>query len=111
MIQITLIVEGKSQTYKAAGMNLGASMLAYDLFRAYEKAEGDYTQDLLDSCMNFITEIFGHSFTVRELCDGYKGSAFVLFPNILRAAVGYVDEQIINFPTPPETAEAEKIAS
>ena len=112
MINITLMVNGKDQTYKAAGMNLSASIEAYDLFREYDEAKGDYSSELLQRCFKFVCKIFGNAFSVHELGSGYKGSAFVLLPNILQAAVGYVDGQIVNFPAPPIAAErVDKIAS
>ena len=106
MIQITLIVNGKEQTYRAAGMNLKYSLTAYELYKEYSQAEGDYGDELIEKCLQFVTGIFGGAFTEKQLLDGYKGSAFILFPNMLRACVSYVNEEIVNFPEPatmPET--------
>ena len=105
MIHITLIISGKSKTYKAAGVNLSNSIEAYDLYREYTEANGNYPSELLDRCCEFVTKIFGNAFTVQELGNGYKGSAFTLLPNLFSAVIGYVEEQVINFPEPPTTAE------
>lgn len=105
MIQITLNLRGKARTYRASGMNLGASLDAYEIYREYTAAGGDYSAELIERCLDFICRIFGGSFTADELKKGYDGSAFVLIPTMLRVAVGYVNDQIANFPEPAATPE------
>ena len=107
MIQITLIVSGKEQIYRAAGMNLRNSLTAYELYKKYSQAEGDYSVGLIQDCLRFITDIFGDVFTEEQLLDGYKGSAYILIPNMLRTCVSYVNEEIVNFPMPATMPEAE----
>ena len=107
MIQITLTVKGKERQYRAAGMNLRASLDAYELYKAYSEAGGDYSAELTDKCIDFICRIFGRSFSTDELLDGYKGSAYILIPSILRTAVGYVNDEIVNFPEPAKAPEME----
>lgn len=102
MIQITLIVRGKSKTYQAAGVNLRTSLEAYDLYKEYDKAGGDYSSDLLDRLAGFVCRCFGDAFTMDQLLDGYKGSAFRLYPAMLDAVIAYVHEQVVNFPNPAE---------
>ena len=107
MIQITLIVNGKEQTYRAAGMNLKNSLTAYELYKEYSQAEGDFSDELIEQCLQFVTGIFGGAFTQEQLLSGYKGSAFILFPNMLRACVSYVNEEIVNFPEPAQMPETQ----
>lgn len=104
MINITLTVRGKDKEYLARGVNIRTSYMAYELYREYTEAAGDYSQDLLDRCAEFVCEVFGHAFTVDQLLDGYRGSAFRLYPAMLNAVVAYTSEAIINF---PEAAKAE----
>ncbi len=105
MIQIALIVSGKEQIYRAAGMNLKNSLTAYELYKEYSQAEGDFSDELIEKCLLFVTGIFGGAFTREQLLEGYKGSAFILFPNMLRACVSYVNEEIVNFPEPATAPE------
>ncbi len=105
MIQIKLMVNGKEETFRAAGVNLRNSLLSYDLYKEYTEANGDYSKDLLERCLDFICSCFGYAFNVDQLQDGYKGSAFILIPGMLDAVVGYVHEQIVNFPKPAQTPE------
>lgn len=100
MIQIALMVNGKEQIYRAAGMNLKNSLTAYELYKKYSVAEGDYNVGLIQECLRFIVGIFGGAFTEEQLLEGYKGSAFILIPNMLRVCVSYVNEEIVNFPEP-----------
>lgn len=106
MIQIQLMVNGKEETFRAAGVNLRNSLLAYDLYKEYTEANGDYSNDLLEKCLDFICGCFGNAFSINELKDGYRGSAFILIPGMLNEVVGYVHEQIVNFPKPVQTLEA-----
>lgn len=108
MIQITLIVSGKEQIYRAAGMNLKNSLTAYELYKKYSQAEGDYSAGMIQECLRFIIDIFGGAFSEEQLLEGYKGSAFILIPNMLRSCVSYVNEEIVNFPMPAEMPETKK---
>lgn len=103
MISISLMVGGKEQTYTARGVTLRTSLMAYDLYREYDLCAGNYTPDLLDRCAAFVCACFGGAFTQDQLMDGYMGSAFRLFPNMLNAVVGYSNETIANFPEPAAT--------
>lgn len=105
MIQIALMINGKEETFHAAGVTLRSSLSAYDLYKEYTEAAGDYSKDLLDRCLNFICGCFGSAFSYDDLLDGYKGSAFALIPGMLTAVVSYVHEQIVNFPEPAMTPE------
>jgi len=100
MIQINLMVGGKEETFRAAGVNLRNSILAYDLYKEYSEANGEYSKDLLERCLEFICSCFGNAFTCDQLMDGYKGSAYILIPGMLNAVIGYVHDQIVNFPKP-----------
>lgn len=102
MIQIRLMVDGKEETFRAAGVNLRNSLLAYDLYKEYTEANGDYPRELLDKCLDFICSCFGYAFSGDQLLDGYRGSAFILIPGMLNAVVSYVHEQIVNFPRPAQ---------
>ena len=109
MISIKLTIDGKEQEYVARGINIRTSYMAYDLFREYPTAEGDYKQDLLDRCAEFVCECFGHAFSAEQLETGYRGSAFRLYPALLNAVITYSNEAIVNFPeaataTAPEAA-------
>ena len=42
MITIELIQKGRSKVYKARGISLRLSLDAYDIFREYSSAGGDY---------------------------------------------------------------------
>ena len=103
MISITLMVNGKERAYVARGVNLRTSLDAYGLFREYEAAAGDYSEGLLDRCLEFVTRCFGNAFSVEQLLTGYLGSAFRLIPNLLQAVVAYSSEAIVNFPEPATT--------
>ena len=107
MINIELMVDGKKKTYRAANVTLRTSYEAYRLYREYTECQGDYTDELLERCERMVCRIFGDAFTPEQLLDGYRGSAFRLFPGMLNAIVSYSNEQIANFPGPPATA-AEK---
>lgn len=104
MIQITLIVDGRSRIYAAAEVCMRTSLEAYRLFREYSAAGGDYSDDLLARCASFVCGCFGDVFTVDQLLDGYQGSAFALYPSLLNAVVGYVHDRIVNFPEPAAPA-------
>lgn len=111
MLQITLMVAGKEMTYRAAGMNLGASLTAYELYKEYGEAGGEYSAELMEKCVQFTCEIFGKAFSREQLLSGYHGSAFILFPALLREAVGYVESEVVNFPQPPKAAEGDQTAA
>lgn len=105
MIQIKLMINGREETYTAAGVTLRASLKAYDLYREYTLADGDYNKELLDKCLDFVVLIFGNAFSRAQLMDGYKGSAFSLYPAIMSAVIAYVHEQTVNFPEPAKTPD------
>ena len=100
MITIELIQKGRSKVYKARGISLRLSLDAYDIFRDYSAAGGDYKRELLDRCAQFVCDVFGNAFTVEDLETGYQGSAFVLYPSMLNAVIGYTAEAVANFPEP-----------
>ena len=104
MITIELVSGGKTKKYKAANVTLRVSYDAYRLYRKYTEAQGDYPEELLEECANLVCRVFGNAFTEQELLDGYHGSAFRLYPGMLNAIIAYSNEQIANFPEPPETA-------
>lgn len=100
MITIELILAGRTEKYTARGVNLRTSYTAYELFREYELAGGVYSTELLERCEEFIVACFGGAFTREQLLEGYRGSAFRLYPGMLNAVVSYSNEQIVNFPDP-----------
>ena len=106
MIMIELVLEGKAKRFKAAGVSLRVSYDAYDLYRRYTEAGGDYSKELLEECEQLVVRCFGGAFTAEELLDGYRGSAFRLYPGIMNAIISYSNEQIANFPEPSETGAA-----
>lgn len=105
MLNIDLTISGKEQKFTARGVNIRASYLAYDLYREYTMANGDYPQDLLDRCAEFVCACFGHAFSVDQLLDGYRGSAFRLYPAMLNAVITYTTDAIVNFPDPATAPE------
>lgn len=105
MLSIKLIINGKEKEFKARGVTLRTSYLAYELYKEYDLAGGMYNPDLLDRIEAFICACFGGAFTQEQLLDGYQGSAFVLYPGILNAVVGYSNDKIANFPPPATTRE------
>lgn len=104
MIQIKLNIDGKEREYTARGVNLGVSYMAYELFREYELAGGNYTPELMEKCEDFVCMCFGGAFSREQLLSGYQGSAFVLYPGMLNAVVAYSNEAIVNFPEPAKKA-------
>lgn len=108
MIQIHLEIGGEKKTYKATGICMGVSLDAYNLYREYTEAEGNYSEDLIERLNELICRCFGDKFTERELLNGYRESAFVLYPRILREIVGYVHDKLVNFPEPAQVPEAAK---
>ena len=104
MIRIKLYIDGKERVYTARGVNLLMSYTAYELLREYELAGGNYPQDLLEKCEDFVCQCFGGSFSREQLLSGYPGSAFVLYPSIMNAVVAYSNEEIVNFPEPAKKA-------
>ena len=100
MINITLFIKGKEKTFAARGVNLGVSYRAYDLYRRYERAGGDYSPELMEELEQFVVDCFGGAFAREQLREGYRGSAYRLFPNMLSAVVGYSNDVIANFPEP-----------
>ena len=105
MITIDLVIRGKSKRFTASGVCLRARLDAYDLYRDYTEAGGDFSNELLQRCMDFTRRVFGNAFSEEQLLDGYQGSAFRLFPNLLNAVVSYSNEQIANFPEPAMAPE------
>ena len=111
MINIRLTIRGKDKEFVARGINIRASYTAYELFREYTMADGDYSPDLLQRCAEFVCLCFGHAFSAEQLETGYQGSAFRLYPALLNAVITYSNEQIVNFPeaataTAPAAAES-----
>ena len=104
MLNIKLTIKGKEVPFTARGVNIRASYLAYELYKEYTMANGDYSQDLLDRCADFVCICFGRAFTVEQLVDGYRGSAFRLYPSMLNAVITYTSEAIVNFPEPATAA-------
>lgn len=104
MISITLHPRGmKPRTYQD-DIRMRESMEAFELAKRWEDAAGNYTPEILQEDAAFIARCFGRQFTEEELLDGYRGSLYVLVPNFLRAVIGYVAEEITNFP--PKAAKA-----
>ena len=106
MIRIKLYIDGKEREYTARGVNLRLSYMAYELLREYELAGGNYPQETLEKCEDFVCMCFGGSFSREQLLTGYQGSAFVLYPGMLNAVVAYSNEAIVNFPEPAKKAPA-----
>lgn len=104
MLNIKLTIKGKEKEFTARSINIQASYMAYDLYKEYTMANGDYSQDLLDRCADFVCICFGRAFTVEQLVDGYRGSAFRLYPSMLNAVITYTSEAIVNFPEPVTAA-------
>ena len=100
MITIRLMNHGKEREYVSKGVTLGVSYSAYNLFRRYEEAAGNYPLELLKELESFVCRVFGGAFSEEELRNGYQGSAFRLYPSILQAVVAYSSEAIVNFPEP-----------
>ena len=100
MLTISLMIDGKEKNYTARGITLRASYDAYDIYRRYTEANGDYTPELLEECADLVVRIFGGAFTREQLETGYMGSAFRLYPGILSEVVGYSNDTIANFPQP-----------
>ena len=106
MIKIKLLIKGKEREYVARGVNLRVSYDAYELYREYELAGGNYPPELMEKLEDFVVRVFGGAFTREQLLDGYRGSAYRLYPGMLNAVVGYTNEAIINFPEPANQTEA-----
>ena len=87
----------KPKTYRSE-IRLRESLDAFDLAERWDKARGVYSQELIDEALSFVVRCFGGQFTAEELLDGYEGSAFALIPNFLRAVIGYVAEEMADFP-------------
>lgn len=108
MIQICLNNDGAKKVYKATGVCMGVSLDAYNLYREYTEAEGNYSDDLIQRLNELICRCFGDQFSENELLKGYPESAFVLYPRILREIVGYVHDKLVNFPEPAMAPEGTK---
>ena len=107
MITIQLIIDGKQQSFTARGVTLRRSYEAYELYREYELAGGNYPPELMERCEDFVCACFGGAFTREQLLDGYQGTAYRLYPNMLNAVVGYTNDLIVNFPDPAKEVAAE----
>lgn len=106
MINITLNVRGmKPRTYRA-DIRMRESLDAFELADRWDRAQGVYPQELVDDVLQFIVRCFGRQFAVEDLLDGYEGSFYALAPNFLRAVVGYVAEQVADFPPKAATTKA-----
>lgn len=100
MIQIRLCpVGGTETTYKSRGVRMRSCLEAYRLYEKYEACRGDYGEDLIEECLEFICGCFDHAFTVDALLDGYAGTPYALIPQMLREVIGYVNDRIVIFPT------------
>lgn len=110
MIQITLNINGARRVYKSTGVRMRACLEAYRLGEAYEKCGGEYPDELIERCIEFVLETFGRAFTRDELLDGYEGSPFALFPQLIREVIGYANDRIVDFPIPAARATTTKDA-
>lgn len=106
MINITLHVRGMKATAYAADIRMRESLDAFALADAWDKAQGVYSEALVDDVLRFIVRCFGRQFAVEDLLDGYEGSFYALAPNFLRAVIGYVAEQMTDFPPKAATTKA-----
>lgn len=98
MINITLNVRGmKPRTYQA-NIRMRECLEAFDLANRWDQAAGSYAPDQVDEALIFICRCFDKQFTVEDLMDGYEGSPYALIPTFLRAVIGYVTEQMVDFP-------------
>ena len=98
MISITLNPRGmKPRTYRA-DIRIRECLDAYALADRWEQAAGKYEGELMEDALAFIPRCFGGQFTAEDLIDGYEGSPYALVPNFLRAVIGYVSEQLVDFP-------------
>lgn len=104
MITITLQARNmKPRTYQDDA-RMRECMDAFDLARKWEEAAGEYPEALIQEAAEFIARCFGNQFTAEELMDGYRGSPYALIPDFLRRMVGYVADEIVDFP--PKAAKA-----
>lgn len=98
MINITLSIRGfKPKTYQAS-IRMRECLDAFELANRWDAAAGNYAPDQVDEALVFICRCFDKQFTVDDLMDGYEGSPFALIPTFLRAVIGYVTEQMVDFP-------------
>ena len=110
MINITLSIRGfKPKTYQA-DLRMRECLDAYDLAQEWEQAAGIYPQELVEKALQFTCRCFGRQFTVDDLMDGYQGSPYALIPSLLRAVIGYVEEQLVDFPPKAAPAAGKKRA-
>ena len=105
MIRIALRPRGaaKSTTYSADDIRMRECLDAYRLAEEWEQANGTYSEELMGRALSLIARCVGNGITAEELLDGYEGSPFVLIPNFLREAIGFVNDRIVDFPTRAET--------
>lgn len=99
MIQITLKIDGQRKVFQSTGVRMRACLDAYRLAEEYDKCGGDYSDEMIERCTEFVLEVFGHKFTADQLLDGYEGSPFALFPALMREVIAYTAERIAQFPT------------
>jgi hypothetical protein len=110
MINLTLSIRGfKPKTYQA-DIRMRECLQAFVLADKWDKAGGNYDDMLIDDALAFIVRCFGKQFTVDDLMDGYEGSPYALIPTFLRAVIGYVAEELVDFPPKAATATAGKKA-
>ena len=106
MISLTLELPGmKPKTYKDEA-RMRECLDAYDLAKRWEAAAGYYPPELLEDAARFVCRCFGHRFTQDDLLSGYRGSPFVMFPELLRTLIGYVSDQVADFPPKAATTQA-----
>lgn len=110
MIQITLNANGTRRTYRSTGVRMRACLEAYRLAEEYEKCSGEYPEELIERCIEFVLEVFGRAFTQDDLLDGYEGSPFALFPQLIREVIAYANDRIVDFPIPAAKAMTTKEA-
>lgn len=100
MIKITLTIDGKEKYFRITDVRMRACLEAYRLASEYEKCNGDFSDEMLEKCTDFVCSVFGNAFTPEDLLDGYKGNPFALFPALLREVISFSSDKIAQFPTP-----------
>ena len=104
MINLTLNIRGfKPKTYRA-DIRMRQCMEAFELADAWDKAAGNYDDALMHEALGFIVECFGGQFKVDDLMDGYEGRPYALIPTFLRSVIGYVADEMTDFPPRAATA-------
>lgn len=105
MIEITLHIRGMKPKVYRADIRMRECLDAFDLADRWDKAQGDYSAELVEEALGFVARCFGRQFAVEDLLDGYEGSPYALIPNFLRAVIGYVADGMTDFPPKAATTD------